>query len=118
MDYKFPGLKVSVDINLNEISLTLDDSEGYISPEFGADSYMKNISIDQYLCDNPIYNSNGHFIKHFMEFFDNELREFLPSAEEYDSYKEIEGYWECMGIVRVFMEKNLKQLEESEKYNR
>lgn len=111
MEYKYEGLKYIFNSDDEScISLSLEDASGLIDGI--ADTYFINIIYSEVFMESYLYceDSIDAVVNKFCKYVDSCLRKALPDYEDYNNYQSIEGYWECMGIVRQICLNPLKTL--------
>ena len=116
--YKFPGLSFGISFYDDAITIYLEDRGCYVNNEmedtYSVTEYYEDVFWEKSLCDEDSILS---ILEIFCNYIDYKMRDMLPDFEEFDDYQEIEGYWECIGLVRNISREPLLKLWKAEKEN-
>ena len=115
---KFHGLKFDISFSDDSITIYLEDNGCYVNNKM-EDTYFLTEYYEDVFWEKDLYDEDNFLslIESFCNHIDYKMRNMLPDFEEFDDYKEIEGYWKCMGLVREISKKPLLNLLKSEKQN-
>ncbi len=113
---KFFNLRFDISFCDESITIYLEDNGCYVNKEM-EDTYFLTEYYEDVFWNISLYDEDNFLslIENFCNHIDYKMRDMLPDFEEFDDYKEIEGYWKCMGLLRDISKKPLLDLWISEK---